>query len=243
MCVPTVPVPIYWTTFRTYLQISRNATPSLCVVKTSSKMARLTDLSPELVAQILDLSDWPAYLQMALSCRYLAHCSQRIMARHRRAHALYKATSDISPETLPTLCRALLKNPVDVSHVFALEFWGQRVSWDEWKPYGVQFPGHVREEGSGGLEAQGEGDGRFLLKKYELDALERIMHDEIRLCVEDCKIWREKIERGDDGALKGMLIALCPNLQAVRFVKYAEPGSETGDEDENEEEEEGELYR
>ncbi|KAF2444032.1 hypothetical protein P171DRAFT_473231 [Karstenula rhodostoma CBS 690.94] len=212
----------------------------------SSEMARLTDLSPELIARILDFSDWPAYLQLALSCRYLARCSQVIMARHRACHALYKATSDISPKTLPTLCRALLKDPVAISHVLALEFWGQRVAWDDWKPYAVRLPDYLRAEGSGGAESQRDGDSvveeELLLKQYELDALEKIMHDEIRLCDEDSKSWRKKIEEGDDGAMKGMLIALCPNLQAVRFVKYAEPESEGSDAEENEDEEK-ELYR
>ncbi|KAL5377050.1 hypothetical protein DPSP01_010015 [Paraphaeosphaeria sporulosa] len=212
-------------------------------------MARLTDLSPELITQILEFSDWLAYLQLALSCRYLAHCSQRIMARHRKCHDLYRATSDISPKTLPTLCRALLKDPVAISHVLALEFWGPRVSWDDWKPFAILLPNHSRAEGSGGTEPPGDGDiaadEEFVLKPHELDALERIMHDKIRLCVEDCKSWRQKIEEGDDGALKGMLVALCPNLQAVRFVKYAEPNSEGGDADADlgVDEEDEELYR
>jgi hypothetical protein len=199
-------------------------------------MARLTDLSPELISKILDFSDWPAYVQLALSCRYLANCSQRIMARHSKCHARYKATSDISPDTLPALCRALLRDPVAVSHVFALEFWGERTVWRDWERYGVPLPSVL-----GGVEPQRDGhsvwDAGSVFEKYELDAFERLMQNKIQLSAEKSKSWRDKIEGGDDGALKGMLVALCPNLQAVRFVKYTEPEREEGVAGENEEEE------
>jgi hypothetical protein len=191
-------------------------------------MARLTDLSPELIALILDFSDWPAYLRLALSCRYLANCSQRIMAHHAKCHARYKASWDVSPATLPALCRALLKDPVAISHVFALEFWGEKRAWRDWEMDGGQLPSALR-----GVDLQHAG---CVFGKYELNALERMMQDKIRLSEEDSKSWRHKIEAGDDGALKGMLVALCPNLKAVRFVKYAAPEREENGAGENQEE-------
>lgn len=210
-------------------------------------MALITDLSPELIIHILSFSDWPSHLHLALSCRYLVQCSQRTMAHHARCHARYKATSDIQPTTLPALGRALLRDPIAVSHVLALEFWGQRDGWEEWVPYALQS---VEAGEKGGMEAQGgtevEGEGKeFRFERYELDAFERIMRDEVRFGAEEVERWRERMERGDDGALKGMMVALCPNLQAVRFVKYAEPedGNRVMNEDEDEDGDAEELYR
>lgn len=180
-------------------------------------MANITDLSFELIDRILHFSDWSAYLQLALSCKHLAHYTQRTMAHHRECHALYKATSDISPRTLPALARALLHDPIAISHVWNLEFWGQRSTWIDWKP-------HVLRLSEPQAEVEDEADVSSRLEPAELDALERLMQKDIRLSQQASQLWRQKIEAGDDGALKGMLIALCPNLRAVRFVQYYFPG-------------------
>lgn len=193
-------------------------------VTLTDAMAGITDLSLELIAHILYFSEWPAYLQLALTCRRLAHYSQRLMTRHSESHKLYSATSDIQPMTLHTLARALLKDPVAISHVLALEFWGERSTFSDWNPHTVHklesIPARPYADQKAGVEAMS-----LMFHKHEIEAFEKIMQQKIRLSADASKAWKEKIEVGDDGALKGMLIALCPNLKAVRFVRYTKPAS------------------
>jgi hypothetical protein len=67
---------------------------------------------------------------------------------------------------------------------------------------------------------------QFSFEQRELNALQRLMQRELSFSTDQSIYWRHKIEAGDDGALKGLLIAFCPNLEAVRFVRYENPEAE-----------------
>ncbi|KAF4943935.1 hypothetical protein FGADI_13016 [Fusarium gaditjirri] len=120
----------------------------------------LLHLPTELILQIFEYGPPSTYLDVALTCTALHHQCRSLLDLHREAHAKYRITSDLSPETAIDL----LKD----NTLARIERW------------------HVRE-----------------LEIWEFDA-EAIQWD---------------LEDGQDGFLKLLLIATCPRLHSLRFVK------------------------
>ncbi|KAG4287581.1 hypothetical protein FPRO06_05233 [Fusarium proliferatum] len=90
-------------------------------------------------------------------------------------------------------------------HVRELEIWGSRNDWEDWRPWVPQFPGTCSlADGSPkrhGLELQD-------IQRYIRTALELWTFPEF-----------EWYKAGQDGFLKVLLIATCPRLHSLRFVK------------------------
>ncbi|KAF5971863.1 hypothetical protein FCOIX_9685 [Fusarium coicis] len=95
---------------------------------------------------------------------------------HREAHAKYKITSDLLPETVVNLLKDTTQARIERWHVRELEIWGSRYAWEEdWRPW--TYP------------------------RFDTEAIECRPKD------------------GRDGFLKLILIATCPRLHSLRFVK------------------------
>ena len=158
-------------------------------------MARITELSVELIGRILEFCDWSAHLQLALTCRHLAYYSHGILGHHRKCHNLYKASSDITPNTLFDLVRAIIYDPIAISHVLALEFWTERSTWDDWTPVTLQLPERT-EQNNDNLETRMDLSQNVasILEERDFNALEKLMQTRLNLDGEQSRHWRVKME-------------------------------------------------
>ncbi len=180
-------------------------------------MATLATLAPELTLTILSHLDLPSLFSLSVVSKRLSSIATDELRFCRK----YLAVSDQHPATVPSVLRDILNGNARVARcVQAIEIYGCRRGWGDWKAdgYGLVVPeGYV---GLTGDEAGGYGEGFF--EEGELQRFYYVMVDELRLGVEEAVKWRDRIKEGDDAALKVLLIALCPGLRAVRFVQNAE---------------------
>ncbi|KAF4963768.1 hypothetical protein FSARC_8251 [Fusarium sarcochroum] len=168
-------------------------------------------LSMELICQIIGYNSPSSYRDVALTCTTLHRRCQPVLDQHRAAHAKYKVTSDLSPETVIDLLSDTATARVERWHVRGLEFWGSRQSWDEWRPWEPKLPGmyHLAEgtptrSGLNTREIQ-----RYIQTANDWWVFFGDAFDEIR----------QNLESGHDGFLKLLLIASCPRLHSIKFVK------------------------
>lgn len=179
----------------------------------------ITDLSTELIYQIIDFVPYESQLNFALTCKRLADCSNKILKRHQEAFKQYRVASDILPTTVPTLLRSVFgrADPILAWHIRSLEIWYDRQSWLDWKTLSFDQPLH-----------EDDMDVDSTLWEWQDDELEEYLEDiEGQLVAlldagdEDVFVEaRQQFEDGLDGILKALLIAYCPRLQDVKFITY-----------------------
>ncbi|KAF6842623.1 hypothetical protein CMUS01_02939 [Colletotrichum musicola] len=161
---------------------------------------RLNKLPPELVGRILDQADPADHLNFALACKRLAACSQHALRRHRDAYAKYRLCSDISPETVPTLLRLVMRDPIVAWHVRSFEVWGARRSWASWEQFRYMLPRRLYPVNEEDRTWHYDGDDEPPVEDTENDEREF-----------DISIWGDRVDRHfKRGELEG--------LQALRDV-------------------------
>lgn len=170
----------------------------------------ITQLSTEVVLQIIDFIPPASHLDFACSCKRILACSSDILERHRRAFTDYHVSSDLNPETVPTLLRSAFgySDPITAWHVRSFEIWYDRKSWEEWKTIKFELP----------PSDDGESEPlswEFLYEEQE-DYLESLEYG--NGTSELLEIARVQMEDGFDGILKAVLLANCPRLRDVKFV-------------------------
>ncbi|GKT55329.1 hypothetical protein ColTof3_02668 [Colletotrichum tofieldiae] len=100
----------------------------------------LASLPSELLIHIIDNVDPASHLDLACTCRAIAHCSVDVLRRHRAARDQWHVTSDLQPSSVPTLLREAMRDPVVAWHVRSLEIWGPRSTWNAWRPFMLEPP-------------------------------------------------------------------------------------------------------
>ncbi|KAM0085052.1 hypothetical protein ACKRZS_002493 [Fusarium odoratissimum] len=171
----------------------------------------LLRLSTELILQILEYGPTSAYLDVALTCTTLHHQCRNLLDPHHEAHAKYRITSDLSSETVIGLLKDTTKTRIERWHVRELEIWGSRQDWEDWRPWVPKLPGTC-----------GLADG--FPRRYGLDLQDTQRY--IRTALElwtfsdfDSEAIQWDLKAGQDRSLKLLLIATCPRLHSLRFVK------------------------
>lgn len=177
-------------------------------------LACLDDLPAETMTHIIGLTDPGSHLNLACTCKFVWKCSQEVLRRHREAHATWSEVTDVEASTVPTLLRLVVTDPIVAWHVRKLEFWGSRYFWTQWRP--ISF---TREESN---ERGPFGAGPPLDWGFAKDEIRRYLElmRSVLLLGEDTleSAWHD-IEKGCDGPLKVLLMALCPRLTTLQYVR------------------------
>ncbi|ENH67633.1 hypothetical protein FOC1_g10010916 [Fusarium oxysporum f. sp. cubense race 1] len=171
----------------------------------------LLRLSTELILQILEYGPTSTYLDVALTCTTLHHQCRNLLDLHREAHAKYRITSDLSPETVIDLLKDTTKARIERWHVRELEIWGSRQDWEDWRPWVPKLPGTC-----------GLADGFPTRYGLDLQDMQRYIRTALELWIFsdfDSEAIQWDLKAGQDGFLKLLLIATCPRLHSLRFVK------------------------
>ncbi|PNP80644.1 hypothetical protein FNYG_06243 [Fusarium nygamai] len=178
----------------------------------------LLRLSPELILQVLEYCPPSTHLDMALTCLTLHH-RRKLLDLHREADAKYRLTSDLCPETVIDLLKDNTRAKIERWHVRELEIWGSRKDWEDWRPWVPNLPGTC-----GLADGSPTRHGLFLqdIQRYIRTALELWTFPEFQRYSGwefDSEAVQRDLEAGHDGFLKLLLIATCPRLDSLRFVK------------------------
>ncbi|EGU77875.1 hypothetical protein FOPG_14901 [Fusarium oxysporum f. sp. conglutinans race 2 54008] len=171
----------------------------------------LLRLSTELILQILEYGPTSTYLDVALTCTTLHHQCRNLLDLHREAHAKYRITLDLSPETVIDLLKDTTKARIERWHVRELEIWGSRQDWEDWRPWVPKLPGTC-----------GLADGFPTRYGLDLQDMQRYIRTALELWTFsdfDSEAIQWDLKAGQDGFLKLLLIATCPRLHSLRFVK------------------------
>ncbi|QGI64271.1 hypothetical protein CEK27_008242 [Fusarium fujikuroi] len=193
------------------LQILEYSPPSTC-------LDNLLDLSTELILQILEHGAPSTHFDVALTCTTLNHQCRNLLDLHREAHEKYKITSDLLPETVIDLLKDTTKARIERWHVRELEIWGSRNDWEDWRPWVPKLPGTCSLADvlptRHGLELQDI--ERYIHTALELWTFPKLNGSEFEFEINTIEY---DLEAGQDGFLKLLLIAICPRLHSLRFVK------------------------
>ncbi|KAK0385227.1 hypothetical protein NLU13_7704 [Sarocladium strictum] len=168
-------------------------------------------LSVEIYAQIFDFADSPKdMVNLACTCKHIAHLVHGAVARHRTAYRTYRYTSDRDPATLVKLVRRLVLNfdPL-VSHYFrSFDVWGARLSWADWRHFDVDKQG-VK------LSSDVVSFDPFTPREMsQLRLIARRLIDE-----SDLVAAYEELHNGGDGLLKVLIIASAPRIESLKFIR------------------------
>jgi hypothetical protein len=102
----------------------------------------------------------------------------------------------------------LHQDPVVIRYARSIDIWGSRSSWDDWRQYEVDECGvHMRGDV---IEVK-----RF--DEHEMKRLLALTRDLVG--EDDLDAACEELEKGGDDLLKFLVIASCPNLETLKFVR------------------------
>ncbi|RKL50144.1 hypothetical protein BFJ70_g1310 [Fusarium oxysporum] len=179
----------------------------------------LLRLSTELILQILEYGPTSTYLDVALTCTTLHHQCRNLLDLHHEAHAKYRITSDLSPETVVDLLKDTTKARIERWHVRELEIWGSRQNWEDWRPWAPKLPGTC------GLADGFPTSRRTEDGPHELQGFESLR--DIAVGIEtDQSSWKDISPRRD--ARDFAALFYIPNLESLYFndLHYIEDGNE-----------------
>ncbi|KAH7481542.1 hypothetical protein FOMA001_g8584 [Fusarium oxysporum f. sp. matthiolae] len=160
-----------------------------------------------------DLGVWP-YIDISRCgphLHYLHHQCRNLLDLHREAHGKYRITSDLSPKTVIDLLKDTTKARIERWHVRELEIWGSRQNWEDWRPWVPKLPGTC-----------GLADGFPTRYGLDLQDMQRYIRTALELWTFsdfDSEAIQWDLKAGQDGFLKLLLVATCPRLHSLRFVK------------------------
>ncbi|KAF4990458.1 hypothetical protein FGRMN_8451 [Fusarium graminum] len=172
------------------------------------KQCPLLSLSTDLVFQVLDYL--PPSVNLALTCSTLYQQCRSLLDLHRAAHARYKITSDLDPETVINLLKRTTSAKVARWHVRELEIWGSRQGWQDWRPWAPELSGLQLAEAPPTRSELEAGDlQRYIQAGNEWWEFSGSEIDEVR----------RELQSGQDAYLKSLLIASCPRLHSIRIAR------------------------
>ncbi|KAK5692399.1 hypothetical protein LTR97_010707 [Elasticomyces elasticus] len=187
-------------------------------------MARnyLLALPEELVAAIAAVIEVGDLLSFALTCKECYRITRDRLSSNATYHEQYTIQHDRLPLTIPKLLKLALESDDEAWHLRALEHWGGRPDWSEWKTYHWSGIGDD-EAWLEPIEDHSHLDRTFF-HDHEVEAFERMMRDQLHFVDSEVDHWLELIRAGNDEPLKGMLIALSPHLNRVNIIAYPYEG-------------------
>ncbi|KAF5662221.1 hypothetical protein FHETE_8111 [Fusarium heterosporum] len=175
----------------------------------------ILSLSTELVLQIFEYA-LPS-VNLAFTCSTLYQHCRPLLDLHRGAHAKYKITSDLDPETVIDLLKNTSSARVGRWHVRELEIWGNRTDWQDWRPRAPEQSGLQFTQGTPTRSELDTGElQRYIQAGNEWWEFSGTEIDNIT----------QELRSGQDAYLKLLLIALCPRLHSIRIARpYRDLGS------------------
>lgn len=178
----------------------------------------LLGLPAELLVHIIGYLPPSAHFDFALTSRFCAACSRDVLRYHRKCAQQYSVISNLSPLTVPSVLRTVISDPIIAWHVRSVESWGTRSSWIEWKEFVT--PG---AEGDHLDTRVAQQDGTSLDSGFwssmEYDYFERFLLLDMCNSATEARFWgRRQPERGDDAALRSLLVAHCPRMDGLTFT-------------------------
>ncbi|KAH7371977.1 hypothetical protein BKA66DRAFT_513945 [Pyrenochaeta sp. MPI-SDFR-AT-0127] len=176
----------------------------------NSDLCYITQISTELVLQIIDHIPPASHFDFARTCKRILACSSDVFKRHHDAFTKYHVSSDLEPETVPTLLRSAFgySDPIPAWYVRSFEIWYDRESWKYWKT--IKFDTMPSDDNENEPKSW-----KFLYGEWE-DYLEPLEYG--NGTSEHLETARVQMEDGFDGILKAVLLANCPRLRNVKFV-------------------------
>ncbi|KAK5718728.1 hypothetical protein LTR15_008462 [Elasticomyces elasticus] len=178
----------------------------------------LLALPEELIAAIATVVEVGDLLSFALTCKECYRITRDRLDSNAGYHEQYAIQHDRLPLTIPKLLRLVLQSHDEAWHLRAVEYWGSRSDWSEWKTY------HWSGFDATKVWLEPAHDHSHLDETFfrpkELEAFEHILSNQLHYSKGDSEHWIEKIHDGDDESLKGMLIALSPHLNRVNFLAH-----------------------
>ncbi|KAL2204092.1 hypothetical protein CC79DRAFT_1400330 [Sarocladium strictum] len=173
--------------------------------------APITRLPAELLAEILRECESPRdFLNLALACKSLLRQAEAALHRHRVAHRRFRYVSDLDPSCFPDLVRSVVLCQDDFVAIYArsIDIWVPRLSWDEWRQCEVD---------ERGMRMQGEVLDGVKFNEHEIKQLLALTRDWVG--EEELSAAHEELENGADGLLKFLVIASCPRLEMLKFIR------------------------
>lgn len=190
--------------------------------KTNSSMANptLSSLPDEIFLRIASFLSPPSLLSFATTYQRALGCSQGLLTQHKEWHSQFRIIHDRAPLFVPTLLRPGLLDPQGkLWHVQRFESWGTRLEWSDWDTFDANKHDYELREDGGLVESDDhtELDGGYY-SGGDGEAMEEVMQGRLYFTEEEAGKWMESIRGGSDEALKGLMIALAPNISTVIFV-------------------------
>ncbi|TVY32297.1 hypothetical protein LOCC1_G008825 [Lachnellula occidentalis] len=184
----------------------------------------------ELYLRIARVLDPHALLQFALTHKRALRCSQHLLRRHQTWDVQYRIIHDRSPLFVPKLLAEGLLDPrAGLWHVRRFESWGTRLSWGDWDTFDVNSRDYGLGMEGGPVERD---DNTHLNAGYYsnkiTEAMEEVMQTQLFLSETETEKWMDCVRAGSDEVLKGLMMALAPNLHTVLFIAHSLEGHPLG---------------
>ncbi|KAH8171450.1 hypothetical protein LIA77_08217 [Sarocladium implicatum] len=167
-------------------------------------------LPADILAELMDSCTPLSFFNLATTCKHLATLSEPVLSRNREAHRRFRYASDLDPTCMPALVRSVVlhHDPVVAHFARSIDIWGTRLSWDEWRRYEVDERGvHMRGDVVDSQRFDTHEVRRLLALTNEL-----LGEDELHAA-------EEELKNGADGLLNFLVIASCPRLEALKFIR------------------------
>ncbi|KAF4467937.1 hypothetical protein FALBO_5171 [Fusarium albosuccineum] len=177
----------------------------------TDKECHFLRLSTEIIFQIFDNVHPSSHLDLAFTCSTLYHHAKPVLDRHRTAHA-EPVASDMFPETVLKLLKSAATEDIEAWHVRELEFWGTRRNWGQWQPWDDDLMMPLSDDSD-------EEDAEPQVEKEDILEYFRMASQLWDISDDDYEDAREELECGKDGFIKMLLVASCPRLHSIRFVR------------------------
>ncbi|KAK5689225.1 hypothetical protein LTR17_026427 [Elasticomyces elasticus] len=178
----------------------------------------LLALPEELVAAIATVVEVGDLLSFALACKECYRITRDRLNLNAAYHAQYRIQHDRLPLTIPALLQLALRGNDQTWHFRALDYWGTRTHWIEWKTYHWSGSG-VNEAWLEPVEDHSHLDKTFF-RDQEYEMFKHIMRDQLHFADSEVDHWLERTRYGHDESLKGMLIALSPHINRVNYIAH-----------------------
>ena len=188
----------------------------------------LTDLPPELIDRLLTLADPSIHYDLARTCKYLYSCSRDVLKSHQTFAPRGTVFSDILPGTIPEILRDALSDRIAAYYVRDIEIWACRSNWESWVPLQLVKPSVGGPRAFVTREPTDETYGPSYFTSADLGLFGSYVDKGLSSDFGGAEWWTDHISNGHDSYLKVLLIAHCPWLDSVRFIKNTSNGANRG---------------
>ncbi|TVY87956.1 hypothetical protein LAWI1_G005701 [Lachnellula willkommii] len=176
----------------------------------------------ELYLRIAGLLNPRSLLHFALTNHRALRCSQHLLRRHQIWDAQYRIIHDRRPLFVPALLAEGLLDPrAELWHLRRFESWGTRLSWEDWNTFDVNS--HDWRLGRDGGPVVRDDNTHLDAGYYSnktMKAMEGVMRTQLCLSETETEKWMDCVRAGSDEVLKGLMMALAPNLHTAIFISH-----------------------